>query len=338
MSDTPIDSSAGSIAIVGMAGRFPGARTAGELWRNCATAWKRTQWLTPRGAARRRRCRRRLERPGLRAARAWCSTTWRCSTPGSSASAARRRDHRSAAPPLPGVRLGGAGGRRPHARDLRRRRSACSAAAACSAYLPYNLLTNPAAGRVDGPVPAAAHRQRQGLPGDPRLLPARPEGAERQRPDRLLDLAGGGPPGRAEPAVGRVRHGAGRRRDASSCRTARATCYAGGRDPLARRALPRLRRRGRGHGVRQRRGRRGAAAAGGRARRRRPHPRRDQGLGRSTTTARGRSATSRRAWTARPSVIAEALARRRRRRRARSATSRRTAPARRSATRSRSPR
>ena len=53
----------------------------------------------------------------------------------------------------------------------------------------------------------------------------------------------------------------------------------GGRDRLARRALPRLRRAGRGHGLRQRRRGRRAEAAGGRARRRRHHPRGDPRLG-----------------------------------------------------------
>ena len=49
------------------------------------------------------------------------------------------------------------------------------------------------------------------------------KGPERQRADRLLDVAGGRPRGRQSLLVGRVRHGARGRRHASSCRTARAT-------------------------------------------------------------------------------------------------------------------
>ncbi len=43
---TPIDDS-GSIAIVGLAGRFPAARSAGELWTLLRDGKEATQWLTP---------------------------------------------------------------------------------------------------------------------------------------------------------------------------------------------------------------------------------------------------------------------------------------------------
>ena len=69
-----------------------------------------------------------------------------------------------------------------------------------------------------------------------------------------------------------------------------------------------VRRRVERHRVRQRRRRRRAAPAGRCAGRRRPHPRRDQGLGRQQRRRAARSATWRRAWTARPQAIAEALA------------------------------
>ena len=42
----PIEDS-GSIAIVGLAGRFPAARTAGELWTLLRDGKEATQWLTP---------------------------------------------------------------------------------------------------------------------------------------------------------------------------------------------------------------------------------------------------------------------------------------------------
>ena len=88
---------------------------------------------------------------------------------------------------------------------------------------------------------------------------------------------------------------------------------------------------------RQRRGRRGAEAAGGRARRRRHHPRRHPG------SAINNDGSAKVGYTApsvdgQAAVIAAGARRGRRRRRRPSATSRRTAPARRWATRSRSPR
>ena len=51
-------------------------------------------------------------------------------------------------------------------------------------------LLEPGPGRQHRHVPAAPHRQRQGLPGHARQPRPRPQGAEHQRPDRLLDLAG----------------------------------------------------------------------------------------------------------------------------------------------------
>ena len=92
-----------------------------------------------------------------------------------------------------------------------------------------------------------------------------------------------------------------------------------------------------GHGRRQRRRRRGAQAAGGRARRRRHHPRGDPGLGdQQRRRAQGRLHRAERRGPGRGDRRGAGRGRRRRRRR--SATSRRTAPARRWATRSRSPR
>ena len=95
-------------------------------------------------------------------------------------------------------------------------------------------------------------RQQGRLSAHPGLLQARPQGPELQRPDRLLDLARRGAPGLPQPAGGRVRPGARRRR--------LDPLAAGGRLPLRRRgdrlagrSLPRLRRRGPRHRGRQRR-------------------------------------------------------------------------------------
>ena len=95
------------------------------------------------------------------------------------------------------------------------------------------------------------------------------QGSERQRADRVLDVARRDPLRLPEPAHRRVRHGARRRRDDRAAAPARLP-LPGGRDPLAGRPLPRLRPPRAGHRLRQRRRRRRAAAARGRARRRRP--------------------------------------------------------------------
>ena len=100
------------------------------------------------------------------------------------------------------------------------------AGAAISTY----LLTQLPPSHATGPMPPpsqllAMTRQRQGLPGDARRLQARPARPGDQRADRVLDLAGGGAPGLPEPARGRVRHGAGGRRHACGCRSASATCH-----------------------------------------------------------------------------------------------------------------
>jgi len=47
MSSTPIDVDPGSIAIVGLAGRFPAARSAAELWTLLRDGREATQWPTP---------------------------------------------------------------------------------------------------------------------------------------------------------------------------------------------------------------------------------------------------------------------------------------------------
>ena len=140
----------------------------------------------------------------------------------------------------------------------------------------------PAAG-APRPVPRglgtpAPARQQRGLPDHPGRLQARPAPA-RPSPCRPparprwwpCTLACTGAAGR------RVRHGAGRRRLAARALPARRLPAEGG-IVARRRPLPDLRRRRRGHRARRRRRRRAAQAAGGRARRRRPHPRGDPGL------------------------------------------------------------
>ena len=67
------------------------------------------------------------------------------------------------------------------------------------------------------------------------------KGPSVHRADRLLDLAGGGPPRLPEPARRRVRHGARRRRRRSACPQRPGYLYQEG-GTTARRPLPRLRR------------------------------------------------------------------------------------------------
>ena len=268
----------GAIAIVGMAGRFPGARgTSTAFWRNLREGVEAISLLHRRGARGGRRRRRRASRdPALRQGagdargrRALRRRLLRLQPP-------RGGDHRlrstGSSSSAPGRRWRTPATIRPVSRGdrglCRRQLQPLSAHA-------LRPSGDPApAGRLPG-----APRQREGLPADPDLLQARPARA-RASPCR--------PPARPRwsPSISPAR----------ACSTASATWRSpagvsirylpearlplpGGRNPLARRPLPGLRRRGAGHGRRQRRRRGRAEAAGGRARRRRPHPRRDPRLG-----------------------------------------------------------
>ena len=270
------------IAIIGMAGRFPGAADVAELWTLCLEG--RDQHPPPdRGRAGGRRP-GGPHPPGVRP---------RHRTPGGRGGLgpgvlrlrpARGRDHRSAAPAVPGVRLDRPGGRRlrPRARTRRDRRVR---------RLRHPQL--PAAQPARRPdVVAAVGLLRIGLGNDKDYLATvasyklNLRGPSCRGADRLLDLAGRRPPGLPEPAHRRVRHGAGRRRGRARPAAGRATCYQEGGHPVAGRPLPRLRRRARrARVVRQRRGRRRAQAARRRAGRRRHDPRRRSSARRSTTTA-----------------------------------------------------
>ncbi len=142
---------------------------------------------------------------------------------------ARSGDHGSAAPPLPRMRLGSAGARRARAGALRRRRSACSAARGTTPTCAYNLLTNPKLMSSVGLLPGAAHRQRQGLPDDAGVLPARtctgPSVSVQTACSTSLVAIHMALP---EPARRRMRHGAGGRRDhrAAASRTDTSTTKA----------------------------------------------------------------------------------------------------------------
>ena len=121
-----------------------------------------------------------------------------------------------------------------------------------------------ASAREAGPL-RDAHRQRARVRDDADRIQARPHRTGDQRQHRVLDLGGGAPPGLPEPPRRRVRHGAGRRRRRARPADGRLP-LPGGRHPLARRPLPRVRRRGARHGRRQRRRDRRRQAARGRRR------------------------------------------------------------------------
>ena len=105
--------------------------------------------------------------------------------------AERSRDHGPAAPPVPGGGVGGAGKRRPSAREFPRADRGLCRLRHGQLFL-FQPLLQPRSGRSDRHVPAAPHRQRQGFPVHPGQPYLRSEGPVDQPADRLFDLAGGG--------------------------------------------------------------------------------------------------------------------------------------------------
>ena len=237
MSDAP--GAAPGIAVVGMAGRFPGARDVdGALGQparrgrvdlplhpeemRAAGADPALARRSPLGAGRRRAGRRRpLRRRLLRL------------------HPARGRAARSPAPAVPGVRLGGPGGRRLRSRTASPGAVGVFGGASLNTYLLHNLLP---AGELD------RRRRQVAIASDKDFLTTRVsykldlDGPQPRRADRLLDLAGGGParlPRACSTASATWPSPA-----ASRCasRSGRATSTRSRRHPLARRPLPRLRR------------------------------------------------------------------------------------------------
>ena len=223
--ETPPEWNGSEVAVIGMAGRFPGAPTVERFWENLRDGVESIRFFTdeellaagrrPRaasrdpayvkaaaGARRRRAVRRRLLR----------------------LHPARGRAHRPAAAALPGVRLGGAG---------------ATPATTRSRYRgPVGVFAGVEHEHATCSEPALATRElleparraaRSTIGNDKDFLATRVSyklnlrGPEPHRADRLLDLAGRGPPRLPEPARRRVRHGARRRRLGRACRSARAT-------------------------------------------------------------------------------------------------------------------
>ncbi len=254
------------IAIVGMAGRFPGARSVAELWQNLCggvesiTFFSRDELLAEGHDA------AEIDQPGYVPAAGFLADGDCFDAELVRPGAARGRGHGPAASGLPGVRLGGAGGRRLPARrlprtgrGLRRLQPELLPAATCSPTRRSRracrtcraLLTTT---RTSCP------------PGSPTCWTSRARASACRPPARPRWWRSTGLPGAAPR---RVRRGARRRRLAAAPRRRGLSprTRAAPSRPTATAAPSTPRRRGIVTGERRRRG--GAEAAGRRAGRRR---------------------------------------------------------------------
>ena len=261
MSDSPI--SGYDVAIVGMAGRFPGARNVSAFWRTFATGSSRSHFSPTKSCS-----------PPA-SARSISATRPMCAPPVSSGFRPFRRRLLRMQPRDAAVfdpqhrfflecRLGGVRetratsatrpGRGRRVRRLRHER----------VHVLRTCSTTPVAASVGEWLVRHTGNDTNFL-ATRALLRARPARAEHERADGVLAR-------RSSPSHlacqsllnGRVRHGARRRRHVALAAAPRLPPQ-GGRDPLARRPLPGLRRAAAGTVVRQRRRRRVPQAARRRA-------------------------------------------------------------------------
>ena len=227
------------IAVIGMSGRFPGAPDLSRFWRNLCDGVESISRFSDDELLARGTEPHELANPQFVRAGSHLDDVdlFDAAFFGINPREAEIMD--PAAAPVPGVRVGSARGRRlrpARARGLDRRlcrlRDEQLSPPACT--------RNPDLRRAGRPPPGP-DRQRQGLPHDPRLVQARPERAERQRADDLLDLARRG---RNWPARAcRTASATWRWPAASRVRVPQKSGYLprAGRHLLARRPLPRLR-------------------------------------------------------------------------------------------------
>ncbi len=127
--------------------------------------------------------------------------------------AARGGDDGSAAAAAAGGGLGGARGRRPVRRARSRARAPASTWASPTATTGGRCSSGPGSDRH-----LLQHRQRLERRRRPRVLPARAAGPRHVGGHGVLFVAGGGAPGLSGAASGRMRHGAGRRRQRDPAR------------------------------------------------------------------------------------------------------------------------
>ena len=229
------------IAIVGMAGRFPGARNVDELWRNLLARPRnasRTSRPTSSSPRTPKTWRSRQIHPTC--ARAVFSRTSTCSTRASSASI---RKEAEVLDPQQRLFLEAAWEALEHAgydpQDVRRGPIGVFAGATQQQLLP-----------AEPAVAARRHRhrrllttqmaQRERLRGHARRVQVRPERPGAQHPDGVLDVPGRGMHCRAEPAVATSATWRWPAASRSQLPQKRGYLYAGRLDPLARRALPRF--------------------------------------------------------------------------------------------------
>ena len=282
------------IAIIAMAGRFPGAPMSRHSGTTCARAASRSPVSRPRTSIPPSACRRM---PGLREGARRHRRRRAVRRRVLRHLAARSRADGSAAAHLPRAVLGVPGARRPRAGRLR------GADRRLRRHVQRHLLPAPCC-RASRPDRAARRvpgdaGQREGLHRHARRAQAQPDRAGDQRAHRLLDLAGGDRAGGRQPARRPVRHGARRRRvdHLSAAQRLPATRKASMLSPDGHTRS--FDARGAGHRVQRRRGGGAAQAPVRCARRRRPDPRRDPRRRASTTTAPRRPASPRRASTGR---------------------------------------
>ena len=294
--DTQREEDGSQIAVIGMAGRFPGARDVAEFWQNLCAGVESVKRFTDEELL------AAGEAPDLIADPAYVKACPALADIDLFDAGFFGWSPREAAIIDPQHRFfletawealenAGYDPSRLRAPDRRVRGSGMTA------YMMHHLVTNPEVMEHGGRVAGPAHRERHELPGHAGLVRARPARTEHERADGVLVVAGGGSSRLSEPADRRVRHGAGGRLGASSLPQDRGYLYEEGEilspDGHCR---PFDAQRAR-HAVRQRRRRACVLKRLADARRRRrPRSWRSSAAPRSTTTAPQRSATWPRAW------------------------------------------
>ena len=266
MADTDPRLPSNSIAVVGMSGRFPGARSIDELWRNLVAGVESITRFTDEELRASGISPSLIENPDYVKARGLIDgpELFDAAFFGISHREAELMDpqqrlfletcwlaleHAGIAPSTFSGPIGVWGG--------------MSTGMTNNTYLLSNLHSQPGLLEAEDVLPAMLGNENDYLTTRV-LVQAAPARSERQRAVGVFDVAGRDRAGRPGAADVAVRRGAGRRR-VGLVSAARRLSVPGGRHRLARRPLPRVRRAGPGHRLQQRRRRRRAAPARRRA-------------------------------------------------------------------------
>ena len=246
---SPGDSSLDGVAIIGMAGRFPRARTWPSSGGTSGTGSNASLTFSPEELEVTGRGRSGKATPNYVRARSTLEGA-DSSTPRSSGSCPRKPSSSTRNTASSSNAAGRPGGR--GATIRRRYPGAIAVYAGCSAntYFLRNVcvrsrLHRRVYRRLPGRPLSDAAGDEPRFPGHPGLLQAEPQRAELHDSMRLLDVPGGRLPGLPEPAQLSERHGSGRGRLDHVSPEAR-LLLPGRRHGLARRALPDVRRRRQG--------------------------------------------------------------------------------------------